>query len=310
MAPAEEAREHMAQKALTASWMSLKFSPDFLSASLEFTQAATLFRAAGLLQDAIEAWVRAAEMKDKLHDQFGAGRAYESAAAICDGGGPGGAPAAAEYWEKAIRCFRLCGKSEIAAKLILKMATLRDKEGDVAGTKQAYEDAIEVFTDAEQDYNLGDVYKQYVGFLVRSGLFDAAVKAIDGHIEVLLRQKHHAFAHKELLAKAVLMLHAEDNVRAEEALNPSFSVEGWFMSKESQVGSDLLGAFKENDAEALQRVQKEQVLTFLQVEIARIAKQLRVPTFAAPAPAAAAAGGGGAAPAEAPQEQDRSEMLM
>ena len=30
-------------------------------------------------------------------------------------------------------------------------------------------------------------------------------------------------------------LHPEDNVRAEEALNPSFSVEGWFMSKESQV---------------------------------------------------------------------------
>ena len=29
----------------------------------ERSQAATLFRAAGLLQDAIEAWVRAAEMK-------------------------------------------------------------------------------------------------------------------------------------------------------------------------------------------------------------------------------------------------------
>merc|ERR1712024_226217 len=103
---ADEARTHMAlaEKALSSSWLSLKFGPDQLTASMEYTQAATQFRAAGLLAESVSAWVKTAELKEALHDQFGAGRAYESAGGICDGKGPGGPVAAAGHWEKAVRC--------------------------------------------------------------------------------------------------------------------------------------------------------------------------------------------------------------
>eukprot|EP00443_Scrippsiella_acuminata_P010261 CAMPEP_0115192588 /NCGR_PEP_ID=MMETSP0270-20121206/13118_1 /TAXON_ID=71861 /ORGANISM="Scrippsiella trochoidea, Strain CCMP3099" /LENGTH=259 /DNA_ID=CAMNT_0002605835 /DNA_START=14 /DNA_END=790 /DNA_ORIENTATION=- len=251
MAPADEAREHMAagEKALKTSWVGFKFSPDHLSASMEFTHAATKFRAAGLMEDAVAAWLRAAEQKEKQNDSFGAGRAYESAGAICDGGGPGGPEAAATHWQKAIMCFRLCAKAEIAAKLILKLAESREKQGNIDGAKEALEDAIEVFKEDEKDYNLSDVYKQYIGFLVRYERFEDAMKAIDGHVEVLVRQKHYPFAHKELLAKVVLCLAAKDPVRADQALNPKMEVEGWYMSKESQVGSELVAAFQAFNAE-------------------------------------------------------------
>uniref|UniRef100_A0A7S4UFZ8 Gamma-soluble NSF attachment protein n=1 Tax=Alexandrium monilatum TaxID=311494 RepID=A0A7S4UFZ8_9DINO len=327
MAAAEEARQHLAQaeKALKPSWMSLKFNPDHLTASMEYAQAATKFRAAGLLQESVQAWVMAGDTKAALHDSFGAGRAYESAGAICDGSGPGGLAAAAENWEKAIRCFRLAGKAEIAAKLILKLAALREKEGDVAGAKAAYEDAIEVFLEDEKDHNLCDVYKQYIGFLVRSGLFAEAPKAIDGHIKVLKRQGHDHFVYKEALAKVVLFLHMQDTVRAEDALNEPAEVRGWFTSKEAQSGAELVAAFQNNDAEEVQRVMKDQTFTFLQVEIARLAKQLRLPSLggstaavraAGAAPAAAPAGAGPAAVAEVPQQpasanpEDVAELLM
>mmetsp|Transcript_51123 Transcript_51123/g.146788 ORF Transcript_51123/g.146788 Transcript_51123/m.146788 type:complete len:314 (-) Transcript_51123:112-1053(-) len=308
MAAAREAKEHMAlaEKALKTSWIGLKFAPDHLSASMEFANAATKFRSANMMEYAVAAWVRSAEMKEKLSDLFGAGRAYESAGAICDGTGPGGPKAAAKNWEKAIRCFRLCAKGDIAAKLILKRAESLEKDGDVDGAKVAFEEAIEVFKEDEKDYQLGDVYKQYIGFLVRSNRVDDTAKAMDGHVEILVRNKHYPFAHKDV-------------VRADQALQPGIAVEGWFMSKESQVGSELVEAFQAHDAENAERLLKEQVFTFLQVEVARLAKKLKVPDFGAQAAAGSAgvaATSGARATAAAPvaaepvTAADMAEMLM
>lgn len=287
MAPADEARQHMAdaEKALKPSWTSLKFSPDQLSASMEYTSAATKFRTAGLLQEAVEAWVLAAQTKEKVADLFGAGRAYESAGGICDGKGPGGSQAAVGHWTKAIHCFRLSAKNEIAAKLLLKIAEIKEKEGDGNGARTAFDEAIEVFQDEEKDYSLGDIYKQYTGFLVRSGMFEDAVKVMDGHVELLLRQKQPSFAHKEILGKVVIHLHLGDTVRAEDALTPQNIDNGWFASKECQAGSELVAAFQAYEAAEVERLLKEQVFTFLQVEIARMAKKLRIGTAPKPAPA-------------------------
>ncbi|CAE7775584.1 IDE [Symbiodinium microadriaticum] len=126
---AAKAREHLskAEQALKPSWMSLKFSPDHLSASMEFSQAATQFRAANMLQESADAWAKSGEMKEQLHDLFGAGRAYESAGGICDGSGPDGAAAAMRHWQKAVQCFRIAGKADVAAKLLLKMAGIKEK---------------------------------------------------------------------------------------------------------------------------------------------------------------------------------------
>lgn len=282
MAPVDEARKHLeaADKALKPSWSSFKFSPDHLTASMEYSQAATKFRAAGLLPESVDAWTKAAQSKEQTNDLFGAGRAYESAGAICDGTGPGGPVVASGYWQKAITCFRLCGKNEVAAKLILKLASHREKQGDSEGTKAAFKDAIEVFEQDEKDYELGDVFKQYIGYLIRSNDLEGALEAMDGHVQVLLRQKQPSFAHKELLSKVVLLLNLEDTVRAEQVLNATGDVEGWFMSKECQVASDLLSAFQNNDAEALASLVKSQTLTFLQIEVARIAQQLRIVSLA------------------------------
>lgn len=286
MAAEAQAHEKLAEKALKSSWMSLKFQPDFMVAGMEYSQAATKYRAAGLLADSVRTHVKSAELKEKQHDLFGAGRAYEQAASICDGKPEVGDAEA--NWTPAIRCYRLAGKGEAAAKLILKLATLREKQGNLAKAKEAYDDAIDVFEQDEKAYQLGDVYKACIGFLVRSEMFEEALVSMDGHIKLLVSQGYHPFAHKEVLSKCVLCLWMGDNVRADDAINNSESVKDWFMSNEANAAFELVAAFKEYDAEAAAKVLKEQVFIFLQVEVARIAKKLKVPTIAAPAPAAKA----------------------
>eukprot|EP00747_Dinoflagellata_sp_TGD_P165941 gnl/TRDRNA2_/TRDRNA2_187997_c0_seq1.p1 gnl/TRDRNA2_/TRDRNA2_187997_c0~~gnl/TRDRNA2_/TRDRNA2_187997_c0_seq1.p1 ORF type:complete len:296 (+),score=84.86 gnl/TRDRNA2_/TRDRNA2_187997_c0_seq1:77-964(+) len=274
----KEAREHIvqAEKALATSAWTLKFKPDHLTASLEYSQAATKFRAANLTAESVNAWLKAAELKEILNDVFGAGRAYESAGGLCTG------EAAAGHWEKAVKCFRLSGKSEIAVKLLLKLAELYEKQGDAAKARVQYEDSIDVYTQDEKDYNLGDVYKQYIGFTVRTGQYEDALKAIDGHAALLTRAKQFSFVHKEILSKIVLLIHMEDTVRADEALGRGMEIEGFCQSKEFQVGSELVQAYQENDAEAAARLLKEQTFTFLHVEVARIAMRLRIPMAAVP----------------------------
>jgi tetratricopeptide (TPR) repeat protein len=286
--PAAEAKEHekQAQKALSSSWMSLKFKPDEMLASMEYAQAATSYRAAGLLGDSIRTHVKSAELKEKTRDYFGAGRAYEQAAAICDGKPELGSAEA--HWIPAVRCYRLSGKGEAAAKLILKLAALQEKNGNLAKAKEAYDEAIDIYEQEEKDYQIGDVYKQYIGCLVRSEMFEEALAAMDGHIKLLAKQGYHPFAHKEILAKCVLTLSMGDTVRAEDVLqNINDQVKDWFMSNEANAGFEMVAAFQAYDAEKVERLSKEQVFTFLQVEVARLARKLRVATLPT-APAAAA----------------------
>jgi len=286
MSSAAEAKEHekQATKALTPSWLSLKFQPDILLASMEYGQAATKYRAASMLADSVRCHVKSSEMKEKQHDLFGAGRGYEQAATICDGKPELGDPE--PNWVQAIRCYRLSGKGEIAAKLILKIAAFQEKKGNLAKAKEAYDEALDIFESDDKDYQVADVYKQFIAFLVRSEMFDDAVVAIDGHIKVLCKQGYFPFAHKEMLSKVVLALHQGDTVRAELALNDG-DVKDWFTSNESASGFALVEAFQAYDGEAAERILKEQIFTFLQVEIARLARKLRVPTVNVPAPARA-----------------------
>lgn len=283
---AAEAKEHekKAEKALSTSWMSFKMSPDYMLAGMEYAQAATKYRVAGMLADSVRTHVKSAELKEKEHDLFGAGRAYEQACTICEGKPEAGDAEA--LLTPAIRCYRLSGKGEQAAKLILKLATFQEKRGNLAKAKEAYDDAIEVFEADEKDFQLGDVYKQFIAFLVRAEMFEEALVAMDGHIKVLLRQGYHPFAHKEMLGKCVICLWLGDTVRAEESVNSSSDVKDWFTSKEAGAAFELVAAFQAYDSEAAAKVLKEQVFTFLQVEVARIAKKLHIPTVASASTAA------------------------
>lgn len=300
---AEDARAHLAlaEKALKTSFFSMKFSPDYLTASMEYNQAATRFRAAGCPQDAMAASIKEASIKEQhLNDLHGAGRAYEAAGAIAESAAP---ESVAANWEQAARCYQISGRGETATKMLQKLATLHEKQGCVGEAKAALESAIAIFESEDKDYNLGDIYKAYIGLIIRTGDYEAALLIIDRYIEVLSRQRHFPFVHKEVLGKVLLLLKLGDTVRADEVVGHAGAVEGFFASKECEVGSELIEAFRSGDAEAVERLLKDQTISFLHIEIARMARSLRAP--AAPAVAAAQ----GVADGDA-QPQSLGELLM
>lgn len=309
MKAAEEAKAHIkeAEKALGTSWWSLKCRSDLVTASMEYSQAATKFRAASMLPEAVKAWAKAADLYEQQHDLWTAGRAYESAGTICDGAGPGGPSAAVEHWQDAIRCFKLVPKAETAVKLLLKVAELQERQGQLPLASAAFREAIEVYAaDEEKDYELADVFKQYIGFLVRSQMTEEALKAIDEHIEVLRKQKKLLpMIHKELLSKVVLLIHLQDTVRAQEVLQSGANLEGWLSCRESKLGESLVEAFQANDAAGAEEVLQDQLFGMLQIEVARLAKTLRVPQIQVSVPPEDGGGGDGQA-----EPQNLAALLM
>jgi len=305
---AEEAKAHIkeAEKALGTAWWTFKCRSDLVTASMEYSQAATKFRAANMLPEAVKAWAKAADLYEQQHDLWTAGRAYESAGTICDGTGPGGPSAAVEHWTDAIRCFKLVPKAETAVKLLFKVAALQERQGESASAGAAFREAIEVYSSDEKDYELADVFKQYIGFLVRNQMTVEALKAIDEHIEVLRRQKKlFPMIHKELLAKVVLLIHLQDTVRAQEVIQSGADVQGWLSCRDSKLGASLVEAFQANDAAGAEEVLQDQLFGMLQVDVARLARSLRVPQIEVPVPPEDGGAGDGQA-----QTENLAALLM
>lgn len=279
MESADAAKAHVAaaEKALGTSWWNFKCRSDLLTASHEYAEAAVKFRAAGCLQESVDSWAKAGDLREKQADLFGAARAYETAGSICESNNLG-EEAATENWHKAISYFRLCAKSELAAKILLKLAALQEKAGDNGAVIAAFQEAIDMYQDEEKkEYELTDIFRQYMGFLLRRQLLHEALAVIDSLVELLVKRKDFALAYKEILAKAVILLELKDTVGANEVLNNGHILEGWHTSKEADVGFQLVEAFQNNDSEAVRQVLKEQVFSFLQIEVARLAKKLHVP---------------------------------
>jgi hypothetical protein len=173
----------------------------------------------------------------------------------------------------------------------VKIADLREKLGEIAEARSEWDMAVASLQNDDEvpKADLLSMYKDSIGFLVRNNLIEEALIATDGHLEVLKDEGQFSFAHKEILAKVVLVLHLnQDTVRAQDMLDSGTNVDGWLQCREHTVGSNLIEAFRANDAEAVENLVKDQMFSFLQVEVARVARRLRVPVAKAQAPSSSA----------------------
>jgi hypothetical protein len=255
----EQAKEHVqkAEKALKKNYFALKFSPDYMTASAEYSEAAQLFSIAGAHDDAKVTWIKAAESRLKENDHFSAGRCYESA---CE-------------WEKSSECFMLASKLDAAARVLLKQA--QNEPGKV---DESFEKVIAMYTDENDDKAVlaVDVYRQY---LAKIGVADLEKtgKVGTGVMELLKRLEHWPFVHKEVLTLVIIALVQGDTVKAEKHLGGSMgSVKDWLKSGECRLAEDLVQAIKEQDAELLATTLKKQTLTYLRPDIVRLARTLKV----------------------------------
>uniref|UniRef100_A0A0G4FYS7 Gamma-soluble NSF attachment protein n=1 Tax=Chromera velia CCMP2878 TaxID=1169474 RepID=A0A0G4FYS7_9ALVE len=265
-------------KALKTNPLAFKFKPDHGGAAIEFTQAATAFQAAGNPDSCIEAWRLAAQMREHDSDFFLAGRALEAVGTLYEKEKRNPAAAIPE-WRKASQFFRLCGKDDIAVKLWLKMA---EHSASPAVSKPddadaLYSECIEVYETAEQFHYAAEVYRTYINFLAKQRRLEKLTKTIKEYMKLLKKLKQTNHLAKMTLSLVVLFLAQDNQVAADDALSDGIADDTHFLgTPEFEQGSLAVEAYKGGDDEALKKTVAAQTFAFLPVEIAKIARGLKI----------------------------------
>ncbi|CEL97693.1 unnamed protein product [Vitrella brassicaformis CCMP3155] len=301
-----EGEEHLrkAQKYLKTNPLVLKFTPDYLAAGMELSQAATCFEAGGSFLSAIDAWLQAADTREKHRDIFAAARAYEAAATLVHREQKD-SRRALELMSKAVDRFKLSGKMDVACRLLQKMAGLYESDlHDANAVERAYDECLELYDDQDKPYMATDVFKLYINFLAKQRRYDKLVAAIEQHKACLVKLQQTSLLAKEVLGQVVVYLQQDDPVRADRAVSAAVDQgEGNFLAtKEYELATQAIDAYQQGDADAFKAVMSKQTWTFLPIELARMAVELRSQAvggaMAPPAAAAPGAAGGAARPGE------------
>ena len=277
--------ENASADALQVSFIKFKFKPDYFNAANYLMEAAQCYTSARMIAEAKAAHERCAELRLKDHDHASAARAYETAG----------------NFDKAADCYIICSGIDQAARSILKQA---NSSTDPAVQLACYEKAIDIYSkDDSKDVMASDVYKQYITKLVAAKDFDKYLKVSPRYAELLIRLEQWPFVHKEILGQVIVNLARNEIVGAERVIEgPNINVEGFVHSAEFAAADDLLTAFRENDAEKLKNIVSRATVTYLNTEIVRLAKSLKVLSVA---PVVAADG-----TTQPPKQDAVDELLM
>ena len=256
-----KAREHekASTEALHVNAFKLKFKPDYFQAATHMLEAAQCFTAAKMDAESRVAYIKSGDLRLKDQDHSSAARAYEL----------GGS------YDKAVECYMICGSLDQAVRSVLRKAS---NSVDLNEQLACYEKAVDVYSkDESKDVLSSDVYKQYITKLLQSGNFDKYLDVSQKYVEVLCRIEQWPFVHKELLGQVIVNLSRNQVVGAERVLSgTSLNIQGFVHSSEFAAADDLIAAVRENDEEAIKRIVAKPCVTYLNTEIVRIARAIKV----------------------------------
>lgn len=214
----KQAEKHMkdGKKALTKSFMSLRFSPDYTTAAIEFGQAASCFQAAGRQMEAVDAFIACADARSNENDQFLSSRSLEMACQILEKAGK--VEQAIPLWERAVMGYRLSGKLDLSIRLKMKIAGALALQNKVEVADEMYADCIEDYQGQDQYHYASEIHKERIAVLAKSKKLERLRAALDAHTECLVKLKQLNMAGKNAVAQVVVCLALDDDVAADQAL--------------------------------------------------------------------------------------------
>eukprot|EP00742_Colponemidia_sp_Colp-10_P001664 GILJ01001784.1.p1 GENE.GILJ01001784.1~~GILJ01001784.1.p1 ORF type:complete len:371 (+),score=69.92 GILJ01001784.1:53-1114(+) len=303
----KEAQDLYAKGVKAAKTSLTKWKADYDSASNYFENAARGFRGVGFDEQAIEAYEKAAFCYEKCDSMFSAGRALEAACTIASQMGQPFKEKATVMYRKAAHYFKAYGAADKAVEMFTKAAKLRE-DADPEGTIKMYEEAIETTIHDDRQIFVSDIFRPYVGFLVKTERYPAALKALKHQIDILKSiEGQRDNMHKAFLSQVIINLILNDSVGAENTIQDAMQIEGFTRTTEYTAGSDLIDAFNQGDAAELKKALDKPVFGFLDNNLSRLAKRISVPTLpSAPAGAAASLFKPKTAPSSVPSLAPRS----
>eukprot|EP01071_Lankesteria_metandrocarpae_P006715 Lankesteria_metandrocarpae@DN4456_c0_g1_i1.p1 len=283
MAALAEAVDHMkaAKKAMKTSPWTFKFNPDTDLAAAEFGYAAKAYQRAGKYQEAIAAFKQSGTLRGSLCDFFGAGRQFEAAASIAETNTKD-INTALELWESAVQMYVHATKTEAAAKLVLKSATAYEEIlNEVDRSKIAYLRCLDIYDEApdrDMTHSAVEVCRTFTDFLARHEKYDEALEALKKQMTYHHKLKQYPSMAKCVLAQVVLSLYKDDPIGGERCIAVALSKEASLIdAREVGVASTAIQAYQAGDAPALKKLMSTQLVTYIPVEFAKLAKLVDLP---------------------------------
>ncbi len=180
------------ESSLKTSFFSLKFSPDYISATSYFQEAAKGFLELKYFDKSIEAYVRAIECNKKQHDSWSEAQNYEEIAKILlfekDDFTNG-----LKFLKQASYSYQVAGKSLVAPRLFMELATkLREKEKIKNATmllQEAFNESYDSAHDELIRIMLEDIYLKLLDLYCLNEQYTLACEVAEKIVKVQIDYK-------------------------------------------------------------------------------------------------------------------------
>lgn len=249
-----------------------RWKPDYDGAATKYEKAANLYRNLKLYKEAKNAFLKAAEAHYKAENLYLAGKDVELAGNIARDEKE--TKEASIHYEKAGRIYREDGKEDRGAEMLVKAANItEDKERAVS----LYKQALEIYENAQEFHKAGDAFRQFNAFLLRNGMYKECIENMQKQATAYeaLKQNHNIW--KCYLSIVILYLKLEDWVKASEAHQKFIETPGYADTEESYLAQSLLDCVENRDEDQLQRQLQSSRIKFLENQVAKVAKTLKIP---------------------------------
>ena len=241
---ADDAREAMklADKALQKTLF--KWAPDYVEAETHLQRAGRGFKAAGLIDSAVDAWRKAADCLYRLGNLKAAAVTLESAAReVSVGKGDQAKTEAARLYAEAAGFLQESGEVVRAADLKMRASKLCESF-DQALAMRFIDECISIFDgDKDKDVYAVDPLRKAMQAQLSLGKHASAMRTMDRLWSVWTRldQKHNLY--KIVLSRVVLLLASADPVSAQREYDSKLDTPGFAETAEAAASEDLLQAY-------------------------------------------------------------------
>ncbi|KAJ3339661.1 hypothetical protein HDU93_007887 [Gonapodya sp. JEL0774] len=273
--PGTESVAHKSQSLKPTSLFGLiKSKPDLETASMQFDKAATTFKQAKLYEDAIAAHVKAAECQEKLGVFFAAAKSLESAAGVLalqlkrpeD---------AADMYKRVSDMLVLNGSADKAAEMLEKAAKTVEATNQIRAI-ELYLASCDILEDADRGRLAVDTFKRTATMLLKAKRYDLATATLSRLAIIYRSVGNKNQVQKTALCTIILQLALNDEVAASKEIR-NYAADGFPDSDEGAAAQELLQAWREQDEKRWTKVVNAPIVTFLDNEVTRLARSLRVP---------------------------------
>jgi len=250
-----------------------RWKPDWDGACGIYEKAGNSYKNAKAYEKSRDAFKKASTAYVNMGISFSAAKNMEAAASMSQANT--NMEEAANLYEQACTLYRENGTPEKAAENLVKAAKILEDRDPEKAMQHAVE-ACDIYIDDEKEHFASSTFRTAIALSLRVKKYDIVLGLLKKQqgIHDRLNQPQDVF--KAFLSQIIVHLYVDDYVAADRIYQEAVLYPGYSGSPECKVSQDLLDAYEKRNNEALQKALNHQTITFLDNEVAKLAKTLKV----------------------------------